>query len=52
MKVRTASLLLAVLACGPSLQHANNQTATGGILITEERIKLLKKSASTTGRKR
>src|SRR5439155_24863694 len=39
MKVRTASLLLAVLACGPSLQHANNQTATGGILITEERIK-------------
>src|SRR5438105_15037677 len=39
MKVRTASLLLAVLACGPSVQHANNHTATRGILITEERIK-------------
>ena len=39
MTVRAASLLLAGLACGPSVQHANNHTATGGILITEERIK-------------
>ena len=39
MTVRAASLLLAGLACGPSVQHANTRTPTGGILITEDRIK-------------